>query len=271
MWNTSSRHARSYEYYFSSGYYDQRYPRPNPNVLSEVQRRLPEKGGRIIDFGCGSGRYTLPLAYADNKLVCFDICASARARLQENVDQTTVGDNVRILAGDDAALQAEIDEHGPADMLIALFGVMAHIPDRDVRIGLLRWFGRMVDPEAGRILVSVPNKRRRFRSKQRDSESHSDEVVYTRSHNAQELEFFYKLYDVEGFRVELEEAGLVVEDLRPESLFPESWLANSSIVRGVERLVGRWIPASLGYGLLAVCHPPRQAACLAAAQMKKTA
>lgn len=264
-------HAKSYEYYFSSGYYDARYPSPNPNVLRKVLEYAKSSESTIIDFGCGSGRYALPLAGHRRHVVCFDISTQARDRLRENVTSAHLGDYVEILGGREADLQSYRDRKGTAEVLVALFGVLAHVEARDTRVRLLRWFQDLVVPEHGRIIVSVPNKRRRFRKNQKHQSTDNGEIVYTRNYKNRNMQFFYKLYDAHELRQEIEAAGLIVEEMRAESLLPESWIANSPALRLLERITVPWLPTTFGYGLLAVARTPARKSEAQEAPMRKIA
>ena len=82
MLKVSGRHAamppnapivESYDHYYGSGLYDVRYPRPNPPTYRSALR-LARTASRILDFGAGSGRYTMPFLRATNAFVCaYDI------------------------------------------------------------------------------------------------------------------------------------------------------------------------------------------------------
>jgi hypothetical protein len=74
--------AESYNRYYGSGLYDARYPRPNPPTYRSAQR-LARTSSRILDFGAGSGRYTMPFLHATNAFVCaYDISADACQALE---------------------------------------------------------------------------------------------------------------------------------------------------------------------------------------------
>jgi SAM-dependent methyltransferase len=61
--------ADSYNRYYDSGLYDARYPRPNPSTYrAALQLAGPATG--ILDFGAGTGRYTLPFLHATDAFVC---------------------------------------------------------------------------------------------------------------------------------------------------------------------------------------------------------
>jgi len=248
-------HAESYEYYFSSGFYDTRYPRPNAHVLDVVRARLPESGGHVLDFGCGSGRYTLPVLPHVGAIASFDICDSARARLAQNLKTANPRRNPAILGPDRADLDRHVAREGQADLAMALFGVIAHVEGAESRRDLLAWLAGLVKPDTGCVVLSVPNRLRRFRPEQRDRDA-VDGIRYVRNHGPKALQFFYKLYDVAELCEEVAAAGLRVEKPYAESLFPESWLAtNAAPLAWVDRWVSRRLPARYGYGLLAVTRP----------------
>src|SRR5690348_17815321 len=72
----------SYDHYYGSGLYDARYPRPNPPTYRSAMR-LARTSSRILDFGAGSGRYTMPFLRATNAFVCaYDISADACKALE---------------------------------------------------------------------------------------------------------------------------------------------------------------------------------------------
>src|SRR5438045_7570801 len=72
----------SYDHYYGSGLYDARYPRPNPPTYRSAMR-LAKSSSRILDFGAGSGRYTMPFLEATSALVCaYDISADACRALE---------------------------------------------------------------------------------------------------------------------------------------------------------------------------------------------
>lgn len=50
-----------YDYYYASHEYSRRYPKPNRSTLEFLLRNGAEKAENILDYGCGNGRYALPL------------------------------------------------------------------------------------------------------------------------------------------------------------------------------------------------------------------
>lgn len=263
-------HAEAYEYYFSSGYYDARYPRPNVHVLNVAQAALPAQGGHVIDFGCGSGRYTLPFLARAETVASFDICTSARARLVENLDALEPPRRPVVLGPERDSLERHVLQQGPADVVLALFGVIAHVEGAENRRELLAWLASLVSPQRGRVILSVPNRARRFKPEQR-ARHDTEGIRYVRNHGQQALRFFYKLYDVADLRADLEAAGLEIERLYAESLLPESWLANAAPLGQIDRWISRRLPARYGYGLLAVARPTARVDALCAPRLETRA
>src|SRR5580704_15837906 len=74
---------RSYDRYYETGLYDRRYPVPNRRILELILSELGPAGGRVLDFGCGSGRYALPLAALPGiEVFGYDVSAAAIQELR---------------------------------------------------------------------------------------------------------------------------------------------------------------------------------------------
>jgi SAM-dependent methyltransferase len=248
--DAASPNAAPYEAYFASGHYDRRYPVPNPTVLRLIRRRLP-RGGHVLDFGCGSGRYLLALRGQAGIAAGYDVCHAALARFRSNIARKRA-DGIRVLGPDPADIDRHLARHGAADVVLCLFGVLSHIEGRGERRRTLRRLGGCLKPD-GRLIVSVPNRARRFRSEQR---AQADaEIRYVRNVGELSLELSYKLFDLDSFREELEGAGFALEQVGAESLVPETLVANSPVARAVDRVTAPFVPAALGYGLLGVARP----------------
>src|SRR5215470_14865086 len=84
-----------YTKYYGSGDYDRRYPSANHFTLKAIRSALEEIHSKsaptkkILDFGCGSGRYTIPLASHCKTIVAYDPCPEAinllKRRSQQNI------------------------------------------------------------------------------------------------------------------------------------------------------------------------------------------
>jgi tRNA (uracil-5-)-methyltransferase TRM9 len=248
---TEDATAQEYEFYFASGNYDRRYPRPNPTVL-RIARGLLPRGGHLIDFGCGSGRYLMTLRHHAGVAAGFDVSETALALLRSKLARSGSG-SVSILGPDPAELDAHVAERGRADVVLCLFGVLSHIEGRAARRETLGRLARLLDPSRGRLVISVPNRLRRFRREQRALRA--DEIRYSRRFGPRAIELPYKLFDPESFRAELREAGFAIERLVAESVVAEAGVARSPVLRTLDRLACPLLPAAWGYGLLAVARP----------------
>ena len=153
----------SYDRYISSGLYDWRYPRPNRRTLRIMKRCLPA-GGRFLDVGAGTGRYTLPLLRVDGASgLALDICPVARKTLAERFAEFVRAERLLIRGGDAGAVA--LDHPQAFDLALLAFGVLAHVAGRAERLRLLRAIRAMLKPD-GTLVLSVPNAKRRFRAGQ---------------------------------------------------------------------------------------------------------
>ena len=245
----------TYERYFASGHYDRRYPRPNPTVLRLIRDELP-RGGHVIDFGCGSGRYLLALRGEAGVAAGYDICNAALEAFRLAAGRDRRGQAPAVLGPDPADLDRHVEAHGGADLVLCLFGVLSHIEGAEERRRALRRMAGLLKPGSGRLILSVPNRRRRFRLEQREQAAlMSGEIRYLRRFRGLSLALPYKLFDLDDLGAELAGAGLVVVAARAESLVPEALVANSPILRTLDRWLAPLAPASLGYGILALVRP----------------
>jgi tRNA (uracil-5-)-methyltransferase TRM9 len=270
----SGRHAaapervivESYDRYYGSGLYDARYPRPNPLTYRSALR-LAETSSRILDFGAGSGRYTMPFLHATDAFVCaYDISADACKALELQATAADVGSQRLLVTADLDAVRAA----GPYDLVVALFGVLSHIEGKENRIGILRSIRSVLSPE-GRLLLTVPNALRRF-PLHASPDGHGSEssgafsararayfpsarpVVY-RHHVENEARLFpYYLFSRRVLTSELSAAGFALQTLEPDSILPERRLVGRPALAPVDDLLCRLLPSWAGYGLRAICR-----------------
>ena len=249
----------SYDRYISSGLYDRRYPRPNRRTLQIMKRCLPA-GGRFLDVGAGTGRYTLPLLQADGTSgLALDICPVARKTLEERFGEYVRAGQL-VIRGDDADELAAV--HPQAfDLALLAFGVLAHVAGRAERLRLLRAIRAMLTPD-GTLILSVPNAKRRFLAEQRsaaplvrDGKLEPGDVLYKRGEDDGEIRMFYHLYTLAEVKRDLSEAGFHVACVGAESLLSERAVVSDPLVGALDAMACRLAPASLGYDLLAVAKP----------------
>ena len=249
----------SYGRYISSGLYDRRYPHPNRRTLRILRRSLPA-GGRFLDVGAGTGRYTLPLLLVTGTSgVAHDICPIARSTMAERLHEF-VRDERLVIWGEDAD-ELAADHPQTFDLALLAFGVLAHVAGRAERLRLLRAIRTMLKPD-GTLILSVPNARRRFRAEQRTSAAlvsqgklEPGDILYKRSHEDGEIRLFYHLYTLAEVREDLVEAGFRVARVGAESLLSEKTVVSNSLVGWLDAMACLLAPTSLGYDLLAVSKP----------------
>ena len=249
----------SYGRYISSGLYDRRYPRPNRRTLRKMKRCLVD-GGRFLDVGAGTGRYTLPLLQMrGTRCVAHDISPVARETLAERL-RDFVSDERLVIRGDDPDdLAAELPQ--AFDLALLAFGVLAHVAKRAERLRLLRAIRTMLKSD-GTLILSVPNAKRRFRAAQRDAEPlvregtlEPGDVLYQRNQADGEIQLFYHLYTLEEVHRDLSESGFRVASVGAESLLSERKVVSSRPIGWLDALACRFASTELGYDLLAVARP----------------
>ena len=246
----------SYDRYISSGLYDRRYPRPNRRTLRKMKRSLPA-GGRFLDVGAGTGRYTLPLLQVTGTSgVALDICPVARTTLAERLGEFVRAERLAIRGEDADALAA--DHPQTFDLALLAFGVLAHVAGCAERLRLLRAIRSMLKAD-GTLILSVPNARRRFRAEQRTSAPLVDagklepgDILYNRGQDDGEIQLFYHLYTLAEVRDDLAEAGFRVTNVGAESLLSERTVVSDPLTGWLDAMACSIAPASLGYDLLAV-------------------
>jgi SAM-dependent methyltransferase len=185
----------------------------------------------------------------------FDICEAALARFRHAADGLAHGGTVGVLGPDTADLDAHVAQHGRADTVLCLFGVLSHITSASERRATLQRIAGLVKPGTGRLVLSVPNRRRRFLGEQRTQARRRDDIDYVRRFGDISVALSYRLFDVESLQDELTSAGWVIDSLHAESVVPEFSVANSPVLRCLDRLAAPLVPASFGYGIVALARP----------------
>lgn len=267
--------ADSYNRYYDSGLYDARYPRPNPSTL-RAALQLAGPATRILDFGAGTGRYTLPFLHATGAFVCaYDISADACQALAARAAAAGVGDRRLLVTADLGTARAA----GPYGLVTLLFGVLSHIQGSGNRVRILESI-RSVLTSDGVLLLTVPHALRRFplhRSPGGDGYPGpaaaaalgryfpaARPVVYRHLVDGQERPFPYYLFSRRTLTAELAAAGFALESLEPDSILPERRLVRRPALAPADGLLCRLLPCWAGYGLRAVCRVSPAAGRLAA-------
>ena len=252
--------ARAYERYFASGFYDQRYPRHNAQSLATILT-VGRDARAILDFGCGDGRYVLPLLHTTAaRIFAYDICPVALTSLERRIAGEPGRDRVQAILGP----REDYTGGAPVDLALIMFGVLGHIPGRANRVATLRRIHQLLTRDGGgHLVVSVPNAARRFRAEQQEHQAalaagtprpparEEGDILYSRQHGGEQIELFYHLYSPEMLTGELRDAGFKGIRLQAESVWPESGVTRSGTLAALDRLIRPVTPTGLGYGILA--------------------
>jgi SAM-dependent methyltransferase len=258
--------AESYNRYYGSGLYDARYPRPNPPTYRSALR-LARMSSRILDFGAGSGRYTMPFLHATNAFVCaYEISADACKALELQAAAAGVGRQRMLITADLDAVRAA----GPYDLVVALFGVLSHIEGKENRIDALGSIRSVLSRE-GLLLLTVPhalrfplhaspeghgseNSRALARAQARRYFPSARPVIYRHHVGDEAMPFPYYLYSRRELVCELSAAGFALEVLESDSIVPERRLVRRPALASVDDFLCRLLPSWAGYGLRAICR-----------------
>lgn len=251
--------SENYNQYFASRLYDQRYPHPNPSGLALIVDEIRQQGTRILDFGCGNGRYTAPLLKCtDAILVAYDISPEAIRELSQRQAQHIESGRLQPVLGDQAALRAAAGSSERFDLAIMMFGVLGHIFSQTRRQEALATIRDLLR-SGGRLIVTVPNAQRRFLKEQIAAQQQGLEpgdIFYQRRANDRTINMYYHLYTLKEFQQELEQAGFHLVRLHAESVLPESSVVKSLPLRWLDRILVSLTPLRYAYGFLAVAESP---------------
>lgn len=269
--STNTSLEKNYNRYFSTGYYRARYPRVNQHTLSLITQAMAEltlqkrqsnqqeklqATTNILDYGCGEGRYLFHClsAYPDAHISAYDISSEPLKKLATVLKASRQDSRVSLIHGQQALNKhIHTTKNGAYSLALLLFGVLSHVPTADERRSLLLFLRQHINQQDGRLVLSVPNKTRRFRRLQHNT--NSCDISYSRTINQQTVTFTYHLYNVESITTELTQAGFDVLSIKAESVLPESWVTKHPLVGWLDKGISRIIPANWGYGILVSARP----------------
>jgi len=241
----------TYDIYFKSGFYDKRYPTLNRLVADKIKSSIKSGKIRTLDYGCGNGRYLVPISKMEcaSSLTGFDISETALKILEERLKNTTGKKCAEIdLTNDFKDVVALAEKKGKINLVLILFGVYSCLTDADKRKAMLKQVIEVMDHENNRMILSVPNQYRRFWLRQ--LKHHGSSLEYRRKYNGFTLNFKYKLFKKQEIVKELEEAGFTVLNVQPQSILSECQVTNSPFLAGIDRRLCSFLPAGLAYDYL---------------------
>ncbi|WP_291993017.1 class I SAM-dependent methyltransferase [Candidatus Accumulibacter sp. ACC003] len=253
--------VESYDQYFASRLYEQRYPRPNPSTFAVVVGEIDAQGQRVLDVGCGNGRYAESLLERSNaKIVACDVSREAIDEISSRCAKHIACGRLRAIHGD-LSLVAKSIEHGEKfDLAIMLFGVLGHIYSRALRRETLATIRDLLRP-GGRLVLTVPNAARRFAKQQAAARAlvqaghlEAGDILYERTADKIVMKMYYHLYTLEELVDDLEQQGFQLIQLAAESFLPESGVVKSSLLRGLDRILTAALSLRYAYGFLAVAE-----------------
>jgi ubiquinone/menaquinone biosynthesis C-methylase UbiE len=216
----------------------------------------------VLDMGCGTGRFTIPLAERVKAVSGLDLSpmmlATARKKL---ADQGLAAD---LREGDMAALPFA---DGSFDVVVSMLAMM-HIPRED-RQQVFREVARVLRP-GGRFLVGVKNTvfERMFRGDRFAAvditDVASEELIFTNTRSGEDMVAPWHSFSPDELTSLSAIAGLSLVHLRGNSPI-SAWLADAVLadnavratVRGLEAVLADVPPFNhLGYHLLAEAVKP---------------
>lgn len=258
--------VESYDRYFASRLYEQRYPQANPSTLATVLDQIGTQGRRVLDVGCGSGRYARALLERSSaSIVACDVSRQAIDELSSRYAGHVASGRLRPVHGELSAVAKSIRPDEKFDLAIMLFGVLGHIYSRAVRGETLAAIRGLLRP-GGRIVLTVPNAMRRFFGQQAAAQRlvaaghlEAGDILYERTSDDFMVKMYYHLYRLDELVQELEQQGFRVLHVGAESVLPESGVVRSKLLRTLDGLLTTLVPLRYAYGFLAVAEVASEA------------
>jgi len=252
---------KSYNIYYKTGLYSQRYPKPNPGFLKRILSLMPQDGGCVLDFGCGDGRYALPIAAQTSaQVICYDPSPAALEQLAERAGSAQLKESIRIVDGPETKLWETLKSGPRPDLALLAFGVLGHIRFRAKRLETLRLIGEHLN-DTGKILLTAPNINRRFPQERRNTPEtwngkklEPGDILYKRQAGDIPIKLFYHLYSASELYQDLQDSGFRNIRLSAESIQPESMIIKNRFWNALDQALKLVTPVNLAYGIVAVAE-----------------
>jgi len=253
----------TYDHYFLSDGYRQRYPQPNVATMDFLIGCGVADAGHVLDFGCGNGRYSFALLeQSQAHLTAYDISKHSLIEFDARLTGSPYRDRVTFVHGDAQGLGSS----ARYDAILMLFGVLSHVGAKAARLETLRLLRSVIRAD-GKLILSVPSiwRRRpwelckfglaRRLGFARPPHDEAGNIDFRRRISGRVLTFFYHLYSLESLRDELAQAGFLVHACEPESVLPEWWVTQSAFLSRVDRWLCTRVAAQWGYGIRVLAAP----------------
>ncbi|MEO3822277.1 methyltransferase domain-containing protein [Actinomadura sp. B10D3] len=249
---------RSYETYFGSRKYAERYPRPNRLAFARTLRMVPP-GATLTDIGAGDGRYAIPLAAAGHTVLAVERSDAAREQLAETALLRGLQDRItcfKELEDIDAELAAK------SELSLLFFGVLSHMAHQEREI-VLKTIQSMANGQAN-VIGSVPNTFRRYRKERRnapvDDLGSAPRFMYTHHLDGARRKFAYTAFSPEQLREEFTQHGWECVQIKTESVLSERKITRSPVVGWGDALVSRMTPCRFSHAIFFHIRSPETAA-----------
>jgi len=209
--------------------YDARIPGSGPsddNFTASERKFLFDKinsGHKVLDIGCGTGRFTVPMAELGAKVSGLDMSGAmldvARGKLE------AAGVSADLREGDMASMPFPDDSF---DVVVSMLALM-HIPLGD-RAKVFSEASRVLKP-GGKLLISVKNSviERLFRADRFAAVDVTDvdakKLVFTQTDDGEDMEASWYSFSPSDVSALCASAGMVVTQLQGNSSI-SAWLAD---------------------------------------------
>lgn len=306
--DNSYKISDSYDQYYSSGIYQKRYNDTTNKTSSEevigaaikiiekktlklqklyinqdeelglLSKKLEANKLRILDFGCGDGRFfnaVIAIGQEAKKrgieieFIAYDISKTGledftKKMLKFDFDLTDRNDNnwkltkdnltINFVLGNEKSSPQQIAQNvGDVDMTMCMFGVLSHIYGRENRVNLMKMFAEITNKD-GEVVISVPSKKR-FSQEQKHydfliSEQKIDDIhgikmepgdlFYTRKENSDvKVQNYYHVYSSEELKEDLTKSGLVGQ-IKTDHVLDETRTTQNNCWKYIDRELAKF-------------------------------
>lgn len=244
---------RSYERYFETKKYAQRYPRPNRLALERILRAL-SPGATLIDIGAGHGRYSIALAEQGYTVVAVERSDAAREQLTETASRRGLSDKLLCFK--------ELEDVDPklaekSELSLLFFGVLSHMAFKERELALKTIHSMM--GEQANVIGSVPCTFRRYKSERVnariDDFGDAPRFFYTHHLDGAAYEFAYTAFSPQQLRAEFALHGWESVQMKTESVLSERKVARNRFIGAVDAMVSRMTPCRFSHAIFFHIRP----------------